>query len=85
MDYIGTGGFPELQRIRNKRGYIESLISAILEKDIKRRFKILNVDVLRKIAKHLFNNACQEITYYAQQYRNPSGTVPYIFLRILLM
>lgn len=30
MDYIGTGGFPELQRIRNKRGYIESLISAIM-------------------------------------------------------
>ena len=30
MDYIGTGGFPELQHIRNKRGYIESLISAIM-------------------------------------------------------
>ena len=63
MDYIGTGGFPELQRIRNKRGYIESLISAILEKDIKRRFKIRNVDALRKIANHLINNACQEINY----------------------
>lgn len=54
---------PELQRIRNKRGYIESLISAILEKDIKRRFKIRNVDALRKIANHLINNACQEINY----------------------
>ena len=63
MDYIVTGGFPELQRIRNKRGYIESLISAILEKDIKRRFKIRNVDALRKIANHLINNACQEINY----------------------
>lgn len=30
LDYIGTGGFPELQHIRNKRGYIESLISAIM-------------------------------------------------------
>lgn len=37
MDYITTGGFPELQRLRNKRSYIESLIGAILEKDIKRR------------------------------------------------
>ena len=63
MDYIVTGGFPELQSIRNKRGYIESLISAILEKDIKRRFKIRNVDALRKIANHLINNACQEINY----------------------
>lgn len=63
MDYIETGGFPELQRIRNKRGYIESLLGAILEKDIKRRFKIRNVDALRKIANHLINNACQGINY----------------------
>lgn len=63
MDYIVNGGFPELQNIRNKRGYIESLIKAILEKDIKRRFKIRNIDALRKIANHLINNACQEINY----------------------
>lgn len=29
----------------------------------KRRFKIRNVDALRKIANLLFNNACQEINY----------------------
>jgi predicted AAA+ superfamily ATPase len=63
MDYIVTGGFPELQSLRNKRGYIESLIGAILEKDIKRRFKIRNMDALRKIANHLINNACQEVNY----------------------
>lgn len=63
MDYIVTGGFPELQGLRNKRGYIESLIAAILEKDIKRRFKIRNMDALRKIANHLINNACQEVNY----------------------
>lgn len=63
MDYIVTGGFPELQRLRNKRGYIESLIAAILEKDIKRRYKIRNIDTLRKIANHLISNACQGINY----------------------
>lgn len=63
MDYIATGGFPEIQDLRNKRGYIESLLGAILEKDIKRRFKIRNVDALRKIAGHLINTACQEINY----------------------
>ena len=63
MDYIVTGGFPELQSLRNKRGYIESLIGAIQEKDIKRRFKIRNMDALRKIANHLINNACQEVNY----------------------
>ena len=63
MDYIVTGGFPELQGLRNKRGYIESLITAILEKDIGRRFKIRNMDALRKIANHLINNSCQEVNY----------------------
>lgn len=63
MDYISTGGFPELQRLRNKRGYIESLIAAILEKDIKQRYNIRNADALRKIAYHLISKACQEINY----------------------
>lgn len=63
MDYIANGGFPEIQKLRNKRGYIESLITAILEKDIGRRFKIRNMDALRKIANHLINNSCQEVKY----------------------
>lgn len=63
MDYIANGGFPEIQRLRNKRGYIESLTTAILEKDIGRRFKIRNMDALRKIANHLINNSCQEVKY----------------------
>lgn len=63
MEYITNGGFPELQNIRNKRGYVQSLLEAIVTKDIQQRFKIRNVDVLRKIANHLINNACQEVNY----------------------
>lgn len=63
MNYINDGGFPEMQNMRNKRGYIESLIEAVLQKDIQKRFKIRNVDALRKIANHLISNACQEINY----------------------
>lgn len=63
MEYITNGGFPELQNIRNKRGYVQSLLEAIVTKDIQQRFKIRNVDVLRKIANHLTNNACQEVNY----------------------
>lgn len=63
MEYITNGGFPELQNIRNKRGYVQSLLEAIVTKDIQQRFKIRNVDVLRKIAYHLINNACQEVNY----------------------
>lgn len=63
MDYINDGGFPEMQNLRNKRGYVQSLMEAIISKDIQQRFKIRNTDALRKIANHLINNVCQEINY----------------------
>ena len=63
MNYISDGGFPEMQNLRNKRGYVESLVEAILQKDIQRRFSIRNVEALRMIANHLISNACQEINY----------------------
>lgn len=61
MDYIHDGGFPEMQELRNKRAYVQSLIEAILRKDIQKRFKIRNIESLRKLAHHLINNACQEV------------------------
>ena len=63
MDFIHDGGFPEMQGLRNKRSYVKSLIEAILRKDIQKRFKIRNIEALRKIAHHLINNACQEVNY----------------------
>ena len=63
MEYISVGGFPEIQNIRNKRGYVQSLLEAIISKDIQLRFKVRNADALRKIANHLINNVCQEINY----------------------
>ena len=62
-EYIINGGFPEMQVIRNKRGYVQSLLEAIINKDIKTRFNIRHVDVLRKTANHLINNVCQEVKY----------------------
>lgn len=63
MDYIMVGGFPEIQNLRNKRGYVQSLLEAIVTKDIQQRFNIRNTDALRKIANHLINNACMEVNY----------------------
>ena len=63
MDYMHDGGFPEMQGLRNKRAYVLSLIEAILQKDIKNRFRIRDIDALRKLAHHLINNACQEVNY----------------------
>lgn len=63
MDYIRDGGFPEMQNLRNKRGYVESLMESIVLKDIQTRFRIRNIDALRKIAHHLISNSCQEVNY----------------------
>lgn len=63
MNYINDGGFPEMQNMRNKRGYVESLIEAILRKDIQKRFNIRDVESLRKIAHHLISNSCMEVNY----------------------
>ena len=63
MDYIHEGGFPDMQNLRNKRSYVESLIEAILRKDIQKRFRIRNIDALRKIAHYLIGNACMEVNY----------------------
>lgn len=63
LDYIRDGGFPEMQNLRNKRGYVESLMEAIVLKDIQPRFRIRNIDALRKIAHHLISNSCQEVNY----------------------
>ena len=62
-DYIHEGGFPEILLTRNKRGYVQCLLEAILNKDIKNRFKVRDIDALQKIATHLINNACQVVNY----------------------
>lgn len=64
--YLMEGGMPELMRIKNertKRIYIEGLVETILRKDIAVRYKIRNIEGLRRLANHLINNTCQVIDY----------------------
>lgn len=63
VDYLNTGGFPEMQSMHNKRGYVQSLLGAILQKDIRQRFGIYHIDALEKIAYNLISNACQVVNY----------------------
>lgn len=61
--YLFDGGFPELFNIKNKRAYVQSLVEAVITKDIKQRYRLRNVEALRMIAHHLINNTCHEINY----------------------
>ena len=63
MQYINDGGFPEVQALNNKRGYMQSLLDAVLQKDIQQRFRIRNVDILRKTTYQLISTPCQCINY----------------------
>lgn len=59
-EYIQQGGFPELFNESNRRGYINGLLDAIIKNDIAQRFKVRNVEALRRIATYLSDNYCQE-------------------------
>lgn len=65
-EYLMEGGMPELIHMKNdrtKRIYIEGLVETILRKDIAVRYKIRNIEGLRRLANHLINNTCQVIDY----------------------
>lgn len=57
--YLQEGGFPKTLFYDNpedKRTYIKSIISEILEKDIRRRVKINNTSVFERVQTYLINN-----------------------------
>lgn len=58
-NYIMEGGFPkalEYDNLKDKRTYVNSVISEILKKDIKQRVKIRNFEVFQKIQTYIINN-----------------------------
>ena len=59
-EYLQQGGFPELFNESNRRGYIDGLLDAIIRNDIAKRFKVRNVEALRRISAYLADNYCQE-------------------------
>lgn len=57
--YINDGGFPRtifIDGVNEKRIYVRNVISEILEKDIRRRVKIKNVDTFTRIQQYVINN-----------------------------
>ena len=55
-EYFRQGGFPELiSGEENPKEYISTLIDNIISQDIKRRYKIRNIDALKRLAHHILN------------------------------
>ncbi|MBI2663867.1 ATP-binding protein [Candidatus Woesearchaeota archaeon] len=63
-EYISTGGFPEVVKDpANKKAYLQSLYSDILNKDIIIRYKIKFSKTLRDIANSLISNTASHVSF----------------------
>lgn len=55
-EYFRQGGFPELiSGEENPKDYISTLIDNIISQDIRKRYKIRNIDALKRLAHHILN------------------------------
>lgn len=55
-EYFRQGGFPELvSGEENPKEYISTLIDNIISQDIKKRYKIRNINALKRLAHHILN------------------------------
>jgi predicted AAA+ superfamily ATPase len=59
QQYLIEGGFPEVSGIKDRHGYVEGVVHAIIHKDIKTRFRLRNANGLYLLAQHLMNNVGQ--------------------------
>lgn len=61
--YIKTGGLPEVVLNGEGKGYVMSLLNAIITKDIKKRHNVLYIETLQEVANSLLDKFCQEISF----------------------
>ena len=67
-NYLMSGGLPETFRLKSQTRYVRSLIDAILNKDICRRYKVRYKQTLQQIANGLLDHFCQEVNYDTVQH-----------------
>ncbi len=65
VKYIMEGGFPELVTMPdiNRHDYLQSLLKAIIEKDICKRYKVRYKKTLSELANKMLDWFCQEKSY----------------------
>lgn len=65
--YLLQGGFPELMQDEslNPQTYVQSLLRAIVEKDICKRYKVRYKQTIYQLANHMLDLFCQERSFNA--------------------
>ena len=59
--YLKTGGFPEVNKFG--KAILPQIYEDIITKDILFRYGIKKIEELKKLAKYLITNFCQEVSY----------------------
>ena len=62
-NYLMQGGMPETFGMKSQSKYIRSLLDAVINKDICKRYKIRYKKTLQQIANGLLDRFCQEVNY----------------------
>lgn len=68
-----TGSYANL--LSGELAYIMSLLSAIVQKDICRRYNVSHTQTIWEIANNLLDKNCQEVSYNALQKLFEVGSV----------
>lgn len=61
--YMQSGGLPEVVLNGEGKGYVMSLLNAIITKDIKKRHKLRYIETFHEITDKILDNYCQEISF----------------------
>lgn len=61
--YLQRGGLPETFSMSRHDKYVSSLLSAIISKDVCRRYKVRYRQTLQQIANGLLDHFCQEVSF----------------------
>lgn len=61
--YLMHGGLPETFFMKDQGKYVRSLLDAVINKDICKRYKIRYKKTLQQIANGLLDRFCQEVNY----------------------
>ena len=74
-EYMQQGGFPELLHLTNPHTYTLSLLNALINKDICKRYSVKYQRTLTDMANGVLDKFCQEVSYQQLQEQYELGSV----------
>lgn len=90
LEYVNSGGLPSLQRFNDfeqKKMYLKDIYNSILLKDIVKRYRIRDVDLLERLLSYMINNVSQTFSsknitkYLKSEQRSLSRETIYSYIK----